>query len=65
VGDLDRYEWRWSMNGERYAAEHPDEPGAGEFLEWIRTGRRRYDELGGRDALGFALSLFRRFRSGY
>src|SRR5581483_2537695 len=44
VDDFDRYEWSWSVNGERYAAEHPDEPGVPEFLEWIRGGRRRYVE---------------------
>jgi SAM-dependent methyltransferase len=59
VDDFDRYEWSWSLNGERYAAAHPDEPGVGEFLEWIRAGRRRYVELGGRDTLGFGLFLFR------
>ena len=57
--DFDRYEWSWSLNGERYAGEHPDEPGVEEFLEWIRAGRRRYVELGGRDTLGFGLFLFR------
>jgi SAM-dependent methyltransferase len=60
VEEFDRYEWRWSLNGERYAAEHPDEPGVGDFLGWIRNGRRRYLELGGRDTLGFGLFLFRR-----
>jgi SAM-dependent methyltransferase len=59
VDDFDRYEWSWSLNGERYAVEHPDEPGVGEFLDWIRAGRRRYVELGGRDTLGFGLFLFR------
>ena len=59
VDDFDRYEWSWSMNGERFAAEHPEEPGVGEFLDWIRGGRRRYLELGGRDTLGFGLFLFR------
>jgi SAM-dependent methyltransferase len=59
VDDLDRYEWSWSLNGERYAGEHPDEPGVGAFLEWIRAGRRRYVELGGRETLGFGLFLFR------
>jgi len=59
VDDFDRYEWSWSLNGERYAAEHPDEPGVGEFLDWIRNGRRRYVELGGRETLGFGLFLFR------
>jgi SAM-dependent methyltransferase len=60
VDDFDRYEWRWSRNGERYAAAHPGEPGADEFLAWIRNGRRRYVELGGRDTLGFGLFLFAR-----
>ena len=59
VDDFDRYEWSWSLNGERYAAAHPDEPGVSEFVEWIRAGRRRYVELGGRDTLGFGLFLFR------
>jgi SAM-dependent methyltransferase len=59
VDDFDRYEWSWSLNGERYAAQHPEEAGVGEFLEWIRAGRRRYVDLGGRDALGFGLFLFR------
>lgn len=57
--DFDRYEWTWSVNGERYAREHPDESGLDGFLEWIRAGRRRYTELGGRDTLGFGLFLFR------
>ena len=56
--DFDRYEWRWSWNGERYAAANPDEPGVEEFLAWIRNGRRRYVELGGRETLGFGLFLF-------
>ncbi len=58
--DFDRYEWRWSLNGERYAAAHPDEPRVEEFLAWIRNGRRRYIELGGREMLGFGLFLFAR-----
>ena len=59
IDDFDRYEWSWSLNGERYAAEHPDEPGVEEFRGWISGGRRRYVELGGRDTLGFGLFLFR------
>jgi SAM-dependent methyltransferase len=58
--DFDRYEWSWSLNGERYAAAHPDEPGVDEFLAFIRNGRRRYVELGGRDTLGFGVFLFER-----
>jgi len=57
--DFDRYEWQWSLNGERYAAAHPDERGVPEFLSWIRAGRRRYVELGGRETLGFGLFVFR------
>ena len=60
VDDFDRYEWRRSLNGERYAAAHRDEPGVEEFLAWIRNGRRRYVELGGRDTLGFGLFLLER-----
>ena len=60
VEQWDGYEATWAANGERYAAEHPGEPGLAEFLDWIRNGRRRYTELGGRDTLGFALLLFRK-----
>jgi SAM-dependent methyltransferase len=60
VEQWDGYEATWAANGERYAAEHPGEPGLPEFLDWIRNGRRRYTELGGRDTLGFALLLFRK-----
>jgi SAM-dependent methyltransferase len=60
VEQWDGYEATWAANGERYAAEHPGEPGLAEFLDWIRNGRRRYTELGGRETLGFALLLFRK-----
>jgi SAM-dependent methyltransferase len=60
VEQWDDYEATWAANGERYAAEHPGEPGLAEFLDWIRNGRRRYTKLGGRDTLGFALLLFRK-----
>ena len=60
VEDWDRYEDAWADNGERFAAAHAGEPGVDGFLEWIRNGRRRYRELGGRDTLGFALLLLRR-----
>jgi SAM-dependent methyltransferase len=63
VEQWDGYEATWAANGERYAAEHPGEPGLAEFLDWIRNGRRRYTELGGRDTLGFALLLFRKGRA--
>jgi SAM-dependent methyltransferase len=55
--DWDRYEDTWAANGESYAGAHAGEPGVGEFLEWIRAGRARYRELGGRETLGFVLML--------
>jgi SAM-dependent methyltransferase len=63
VEQWDGYEATWAANGERYAAEHPGEPGLAEFLDWIRNGRRRYTDLGGRDTLGFALLLFRKHQA--
>jgi SAM-dependent methyltransferase len=59
VDDFDRYEWQWSANGERYAAAHSGEPGVDDLLAWIRRGRNRYVNLGGRETLGFGLFLFR------
>jgi SAM-dependent methyltransferase len=58
--DWERYERRWAANGERWAAEHPDHPGRGELLAWIRNGRARFERLGGRETLGFGLFLFRK-----
>lgn len=58
--DWERYEGRWAENGERWAAEHPDHPDREELLAWIRTGRERFERLGGRETLGFGLFLFRR-----
>jgi SAM-dependent methyltransferase len=63
VEQWDRYEAAWAANGERYADDHRGEPGVEPFLEWIRNGRRRYLELGGRDTLGFALLLLRKAAS--
>jgi SAM-dependent methyltransferase len=57
--DWDRYEGAWAANGEAHAAAHAGEPGVEEFLQWIRAGRARYDQLGGRETLGFVLLLFR------
>jgi len=59
-GDWERYERRWAENGERWAAEHPGHPGRDELLAWIRNGRDRFERLGGRETLGFALLLLRR-----
>jgi SAM-dependent methyltransferase len=60
TADWDRYEDAWAANGERYAAQHAGEQGVEAFRDWIRGGRRRYRELGGRATLGFALTLWRR-----
>ncbi len=57
--DWDRYEDTWAANGEAYGRAHAGERGLDEFLAWIRAGRRRYRELGGRETLGFVLMLFR------
>jgi SAM-dependent methyltransferase len=57
--DWDRYEDTWAANGEAHARAHAGEPGVEQFLAWIRAGRRRYRELGGRETLGFVLMLFR------
>jgi SAM-dependent methyltransferase len=56
--DWDRYEDSWANNGERFAAAHRGEPGVEAFLAWIRAGRSRYRESGGRETLGFALMPF-------
>ena len=58
LDDFDQYEWRWSANGERYAAAHHGEPGVDQLLAWIRRGRHRYVALGGRETLGFGLFLY-------
>jgi SAM-dependent methyltransferase len=60
TADWDRYEDAWAANGERYAGQHAGEQGVDAFRDWIRGGRRRYRELGGRGTLGFALMLWRR-----
>jgi SAM-dependent methyltransferase len=59
VDEWDAYEDAWAANGEAFARAHPGEPGVADFLDWVRAGRRRYRELGGRETLGFALLLFR------
>ena len=62
TSDWDRYEDAWAANGERYAAQHVGEESVEAFRDWIRGGRHRYRELGGRSTLGFALLLWRRGR---
>lgn len=64
LDDFDQYEWRWSANGERYAAAHHGEPGVDQLLAWIRRGRHRYVALGGRETLGFGLFLYQLLPSG-
>jgi len=58
--DWDRYEWRLILNAERWAAAHPDDPGAELLRERARRARERMTMPEGRDTLGFALVLLRR-----
>ncbi len=58
--DWDRYEWRLIINAERWAAAHPDDPGAEVLRERARRARERMTMPGGRETLGFALVLLRR-----
>jgi SAM-dependent methyltransferase len=57
--DWDRYEWRLILNAERWAAAHPDDPGAELMLERAGRARERVTMPGGRETLGFALTLLR------
>jgi len=58
--DWDRYEWRLILNAERWAAANPHDPGAELLLERARRARERVTMPGGRETLGFALTLLRR-----
>jgi SAM-dependent methyltransferase len=58
--DWDRYEWTLIANGERWAAEHPDDPDAADVLAWVDRSRERLLAPGGRDTIGFAVVLLRR-----
>ena len=58
--DWDRYEWRLILNAERWAAAHPDDPGAQLLLDHTRRARGRMTMPQGRETLGFALTLVRR-----
>jgi SAM-dependent methyltransferase len=58
--DWDRYEWRLILNAERWAAANSDDPGAELLLERARRARERMTMPGGRETLGFALTLLRR-----
>jgi SAM-dependent methyltransferase len=55
-----RYQWQRILSCERYASEHPDEPGMADFVRWIRAERDHHVFLGGRQMLGFGMFLFRR-----
>ncbi len=56
--DWDEYEWRYRMNVEEYAREHPDDPDHDAMLDRIRSWNRAYLTWG-RSTLGFGLYLFR------
>jgi SAM-dependent methyltransferase len=58
--DWDRYEWRLILNAERWAATNPADPGAELLVERARRARERMTMPGGRETLGFALTLLRR-----
>jgi SAM-dependent methyltransferase len=58
--DWDRYEWLLILNAERWAAAHPDDPGAELLLERARHARERMTMPDGRETLGFALTVLRR-----
>jgi SAM-dependent methyltransferase len=58
--DWDRYEWRLILNAERWTAGHAGDPGAELLRERARRARRRMTMPGGRETLGFALTLLRR-----
>jgi SAM-dependent methyltransferase len=57
--DWDRYEWTIIANGERWAAEHAEDPAAPDVLAWVDDVRRRLLGPGGRDTIGFGLVLLR------
>jgi SAM-dependent methyltransferase len=58
--EWERYEWAYVFNADRYAAEHPDEPGIELVVDRAAAVRRRR-QLAARDGetLGFALALWR------
>jgi SAM-dependent methyltransferase len=58
--DWDRYEWRLILNAERWAAAHPDDPGAELMRERAGRARERMTMPEGRETLGFALTLLAR-----
>jgi SAM-dependent methyltransferase len=60
--DWDRYEWTVIANGERWAADHPDDPAAPDVLAWVDAARERLLAPGGRETIGFGLVLLRRDR---
>jgi SAM-dependent methyltransferase len=62
--DWERYERAWAENGERWAVAHPEHPERDQLLSWIRAGVDRFERLGGRETLGFALFVFRKREPG-
>lgn len=57
-GEWDEYEWRYRMNVEVFARDHPDDPDHDAMLERIRSWSHAYLAWG-RATLGFGLYLFR------
>jgi SAM-dependent methyltransferase len=58
--DWDDYEWTLIANGERWAAEHPDDALGPGVLAWVDEARERLLAPGGRETIGFAALLLRR-----
>ncbi len=56
--DWDAYEWRYRMNVEQFAAQHPQDADHDAMLERIRSWNHGYLTWG-RATLGFGLHLFR------
>jgi SAM-dependent methyltransferase len=57
--DWERYEWSLIANGERWAADHPDDPLTAPLLAWVDQAKARVLLPGGLSTLGFALVLLR------
>jgi SAM-dependent methyltransferase len=57
--DWDRYEWTLIANGERWAADHPEDPAAPDVLAWVDDARERLLAPGGRETIGFGQVLLR------
>ena len=53
----ERYEQGWRDGILDFVRDHPDDPDAQELAQRAEQGWHRFDVLGGREMLGFALIL--------